>query len=67
MNEPFWVKACLGVCAVALVVVIFFLIYLFGYGAGLWPGTCALDSSQPKCVARGWGSSVVVHPGGKRP
>ena len=47
--------ACLVLLFVALIVI------LLGYLIGLWSAPCAMDSSQPSCIAHGWGTGITLH------
>jgi hypothetical protein len=49
----------LGVCGVIMVLMCAFLLYLFGYGVGLWSASCRIDSSQPQCIRAGWNGGTV--------
>lgn len=43
-----------GMGLALLAVLVVFLVYLMGYGFGIYSAACAIDSSQPQCVAAGW-------------
>lgn len=50
------VTSILGTIAVIFVAVFCaFMLYLMGWGIGLYEVSCTIESSQPKCVRAGWG------------
>lgn len=61
MNEPidYVIYALFAFMALAMVGLVLLGGYMLGYAVGLWPATCAMESSQPKCVAAGWNGQTI--------